>query len=111
MGSAYTVMGGAALALVLWGATKLEDENHWDSEAVVMESAFKDYVKQQNRTVMDIQESRLRTEQRNISKEIRRIEGGEGTLTISEQRFLEVLNDQLFEVTKQQDELMLSNPD
>lgn len=110
-GALWTLVGALLIALIIWGATRVEDENHWDSEAVQSQQTFNDYVKQNDTTLMDLRETRLRTEQRNISKELRKLERREGSLTESEKAYKELLEEQLTKVTKQQDVLILTNPD
>lgn len=114
MGATWTILATIGAGAIIWSVTTVEDKNHWDSEAVAISQIadtridmIEQYVEANQKALVNLNQMRLRTEQRNISKELKRLYDAQEPLTETEQHYLEMLEEQLEEVQREQDKEIL----
>lgn len=109
VGSVWTVAAGAVLAFIGWSALTLNEENSWDDDPDSAQqnqtlTELKTYVEENKTSLNSLTQTRLRTEQRIISKDLKKLADLSRPLTENEEKYLITLEGQLQTVQEQLDE-------
>jgi len=110
IGSGWTIVVAAILGLGAWGINTFRGDNRWDDEPAEMLQqeqleVLKEIADENTKKLTGLEQTRLRTEQRNISKDLKRLDDKQGALTDFEKDFQVTLDNQLQAVQDQLDEI------